>query len=96
MIKKILEIIVLGLLLSGCAELGHESSTIGAVIGFVGIIITTLVLGPSVWLVGKAHDAKNKYFSFTLWVVSIGSIIFILINLGSIFAFVGKVLGFGN
>ena len=94
--KKLLGIVILGLLLSSCVGSEHESGTLAAVIGFFAIIIISLVMAPSMWIMDKAQYTKNKYLSLTLWVISIGSIIFIMFNLPNIFLFVGRFLGFGN
>ena len=91
--KKLLGILVLSLLLGGCA--GPQDGVLSSVLYFVSIILGTLVLGPSVWLMGKAHETKNKNVSIVLWVISIGSAIFIMFNIGDIFAFIGRSLGFG-
>ena len=78
--KKLLGIVILGLLLSSCVGSEHESGTLAAVIGFFAIIIISLVMAPSMWIMDKAQYTKNKYLSLTLWVISIGSIIFIMFN----------------
>ena len=94
--KKLLGIVAIGLMLSGCVEPGHESSTLSGVIMVAGIIVITIVLSPFVWAMGKLDNVKNPKLALFLWIILIISIIFVMINMGSIFAFVGRTLGFGN
>lgn len=91
--KKLLFAGTIILTLNGCS--GSQDGVISSFLYFVSIILVTLVLGPSVWLMGKATETKNKNISIILWIISIGSSIFILFNLGTIFAFIGRSLGFG-
>ena len=85
------------LLLTSCgAGPEHESSTLGAFIGFIAIIVVTIILGPVIWLQDKALQIKNKKFSLFLWVVSIILILIVMFNLGNIFYFLGKLIGLGN
>jgi hypothetical protein len=56
--KKLLGILVLGLLLGGCA--GPQDGVLSSVLYFVSIILVTLVLGPSVYLMGKLMRQKIR------------------------------------
>ena len=95
--KKILSTVVLGLLLSGCvAQPGYESSTLTGFIMLGGIIAVTIILGPFVWGLEKARDIKNPKLSLFVWIVILIVIIVVMITMGSIFAFIGRILGFGN
>ena len=95
--KKLLWILVLGLLLTGCgATAGNESGTLGALIGFVAMIIITIILAPSMWLMRKAEEVKNPKLGLFLWIVVIISIIVILFNITNIFVFIGRAAGLGN
>jgi len=94
--NKFLFLGIIILSLNGCAGHQDQDGVLTSVLYFVSVILCTLVLGPSVWLMGKATDTKNKNVSIVLWVISIGSAIFIMFNLGNIFAFIGRLLGFGN
>tara|TARA_B100001057_G_C22744442_1_gene909184 strand:- start:337 stop:627 length:291 start_codon:yes stop_codon:yes gene_type:complete len=95
--KRIVFLLVLSLLLSSCAASPeHETSTLGAFIGFIAIIIVAIILGPFIWLQDKALQIKNKKISSFLWIVSIILILIVLFNLVNIFVFLGKLIGLGN
>jgi len=55
--KKLLAIVVLGLLMNSCGGgPGSESAVLGALIGFIGMIVLAIILSP----VGIAMDKVSK------------------------------------
>tara|TARA_B100000965_G_scaffold391186_1_gene398950 strand:- start:154 stop:426 length:273 start_codon:yes stop_codon:yes gene_type:complete len=77
--KKLLGIVVLGLLLSGCGGgRGSESGVLAAVIGFVGLIGVMILLAPFGPAISKASKIKDdKARNLVMIIIAIG-IIFVL------------------
>ena len=94
--KKLLGILVLSLLLSGCAGAGEQSSLLGGVILLVGGIIALTNVRPFFWGMEKADKVKSKSGQKIIYAVMIIGIIFVMVNLDKVFIFIGRAIGLGN
>jgi hypothetical protein len=86
------KIVLLFLLLNGCASRGDEGVVLTGIIYIIGLITTVIILRPFFSIIEKSLDIKNKKMSQFLFAFGIICIIVILFNLDKIFVFVFKPL----
>jgi len=86
------KIVLLFLLLNGCANRGDEGVVLTGIIYIIVLIITMIILRPFFSIMEKSVDIKNKKISQFLFALSIICIIVILFNLDKIFVFIFKPL----
>ena len=86
------KIVLLFLLLNGCANRGDEGVVLTGIIYTIALIITAIILRPFFSIMEKSIDIKNKKTNQFLFAFSIICIIVILFNLDKIFVFIFKPL----
>ena len=82
--KKLLAIVVLGLLLSDNAYAGSEGAVLGALIGFVAMIVIALVMSPFSLLAEKVSEKNTKGGNISAVIIMIVGL-FVLFSIPSCF-----------